>query len=80
MTTAADIVLTGGVTASSVFWVVNAAFSTGASTTFRGNVITAAALSFGATTDFVVSPEPPLLVKENLLNLTGAYTSIGTRI
>lgn len=79
MTTAADVILTGGVTASSVFFVINAAFSPGAGTTFRGNVITAAALTYAATTNFVVS-SIPTAAEENFIKFSHRVPFVGTRL
>lgn len=49
----AEIILTGGLTASTVFFVVGGAFTTGASSVFEGIVIGSSTVTLGASSTFV---------------------------
>lgn len=55
LTTAASskLILTGGVTSSSIYWVVAAAFGTGAGSLFQGNVIAQGIFTLGASAQFI---------------------------
>lgn len=49
----AEIILTGGLTASTVFFVVAGAFTTGASSMFQGIVLGSSTVTLGASSTFV---------------------------
>lgn len=55
LTTAAasEIILTGGLTASTVFFILRGAASLGASSIFKGVILSTGAISLGASTNFV---------------------------
>lgn len=48
-----EIILTGGLTASTVFFVVNGASTLGASSIFKGVILSTGAINLGASTNFV---------------------------
>lgn len=49
----AEIILTGGLTAATVFWQVGGAFVTGASSVFEGVVLGSSTVTLGASSTFV---------------------------
>lgn len=53
----AEIILTGGVTAATIFWQVAGGFSTGASSVFEGIVLASSAVTLGASSTFTGTNE-----------------------
>lgn len=58
-----SVILSGGLTASTVFWVIGGAFSTGAGAAFQGIVITTSTIDLGANTAYTGKNSVRNLVK-----------------
>lgn len=48
-----EVILTGGLTAATVFWQVTGAFTTGASAIFEGIVLGSSTVTLGASSNFI---------------------------
>lgn len=48
-----QVILSGGLTSASVYWLVGAAFGTGASTLFQGNVLALGTFTLGASGRYI---------------------------